>query len=113
MPIAGVAQHDLGVTEINGCEFALGGADHRFEMPEVRGLGRDLGCENDLPVVDRHLRVVALQRRLAVRANHTRVVVGDVHQPLRRDRRLVGLEHSRRHAVRPVGRDTAHPPGVL
>jgi hypothetical protein len=35
MPVAGVAEHDLGVTEIDGCELASGGADHRFQMPEV------------------------------------------------------------------------------
>ena len=82
MPVAGVGQHDLGITELDRAQLALGGADHRFQMPEVRRLGRDLGGQRDLAVVDHHLRVVALQRRLAVRADHARVVIGDIDQPL-------------------------------
>jgi hypothetical protein len=76
----------------------------------VRG---DLGGQDDLLVVDGELGVVALQRRLAMRAHHARVVVGDVHQALRRDRRVVGLDHSWRHPVRPVGGDAARPPGLI
>src|SRR3954454_14316276 len=35
MPVAGVAEHDVGVREIDGCQLAAGGADHRFQIPEV------------------------------------------------------------------------------
>src|SRR3954447_1332086 len=35
MPVAGVAQHDLGVGEIDGCQLAPGGADHRFGMSKA------------------------------------------------------------------------------
>ena len=39
-----------------------------------------------------------------------RVVAGDVHQALRRDRRLVGLDHSRRHPARPSAGGNARAP---
>src|SRR3954453_15403523 len=65
VPVAGVGEHDLGIAEPERGELALGGADHRFEMPEVRGLGGDLGGDDDLAVVDRKLRVVPLHPRLS------------------------------------------------
>jgi hypothetical protein len=65
MPVAGVGQHDLGIAGLDRPQFALGGPDHGFQVPEVRRLGRDLGGQDDLTVVDHHLRVVTLQRRLA------------------------------------------------
>ena len=36
MPVAGVGQHDLGIAELDRAQLALGGADHRFQVPEVR-----------------------------------------------------------------------------
>ena len=36
VPIAGVGEHDIGITELERRELALGGADHRFEVAEVR-----------------------------------------------------------------------------
>src|SRR6185295_4687481 len=36
MPVAGVGEHDVGIAEPERGELALGGADHRFEMAEVR-----------------------------------------------------------------------------
>jgi hypothetical protein len=50
-------------------------------VSEVRRVGRDLGGDDDLPVVDRELGVVALHPGLALGADHARVVVADIHQP--------------------------------
>ena len=36
VPVAGVSEHDVGITEVERGELALGGADHRFEVAEVR-----------------------------------------------------------------------------
>ena len=52
--ISGVAG-DPGVGEL-----ALGRGDHRLKRREVDRLGRDLGGEHDLMLVDDRLRVVAL-----------------------------------------------------
>ncbi len=62
-PEAGVGGHDVGIAESERGELALGGADHRFEMAEVRCLGGDLGGDDDLALVDRQLGVVALHPR--------------------------------------------------
>ena len=35
-PRDGVGEHDAELTESKRGEFAPGGADHRFEVPEVR-----------------------------------------------------------------------------
>jgi hypothetical protein len=56
MPVAGVGQHDIGIVESDRAQLALSGADHRFEVSEVRGVGRDLGGDDDLLVVEGHLR---------------------------------------------------------
>src|SRR3954454_11196845 len=34
MPVAGVGQHDPRITEPDRAQFALGGVDHRFQVPE-------------------------------------------------------------------------------
>jgi hypothetical protein len=39
-----------------------------------------IGGDDDLAVVDGELSVVALHPRLALRAHHARVGVGDIHQ---------------------------------
>jgi hypothetical protein len=36
VPVSGVGEHDVGITDVELGEFALGGTDHRFEVPEVR-----------------------------------------------------------------------------
>jgi hypothetical protein len=36
MPVAGVRQHHVRIIELDRAQLALSGADHRFEMPEVR-----------------------------------------------------------------------------
>jgi hypothetical protein len=35
VPVAGVAEHDLRVGELDGAQLTSGGADHRFEVAEV------------------------------------------------------------------------------
>ncbi len=47
------------------CKFALGGVEHRFEVPEVRRDGHHLGGDHDLMLVGDGLRVVALQEPAA------------------------------------------------
>jgi hypothetical protein len=78
VPVAGVRQHDFGISQADRAQLALGGTDHRFQVPEVGRVGRDLGGQGDLVAVDDHLRVVALQRGLALGADHARVVIGHV-----------------------------------
>ena len=89
------------------------GADHRLEMAEVRRVGRQLGGDHDLLLVDGQLGVVALQRLVAVRAHRPRVMVGGVDQPGRHEHRLVRLDHPRRHPPRAVRGDTSRAPGVI
>ena len=113
MPVAGVGHHDLGIREAEHAQFALGGADHWVQVSEVRRLGRDLGGDDDLSIVDRQLRVVALQRRLAMGAHHTRVAIGDVNQPRRGLGRPVGLHHPGRHPTRSVGGNLALAPRLV
>ena len=36
VPVAGVGEHCVGITEPKRGELALRGADHRLEVPEVR-----------------------------------------------------------------------------
>jgi hypothetical protein len=60
MPIAGVGQHDLRVADLDGAQLALRGADHRFQVSEVGRVGGQLGSDDELPVVDGQLGVVAL-----------------------------------------------------
>jgi hypothetical protein len=91
MPVPGVGHDDGGIAQVDRAQLALDGTDHRFQVPEVRRLGRDLGGQDDLLVVDGRLGVVALQRRLAMGAHDPRIVIGRVDQPARRQRRLVGL----------------------
>jgi hypothetical protein len=38
MPVAGVGQHDVGILQADRAQLALGGADHRLEVSEVRGV---------------------------------------------------------------------------
>ena len=69
VPVAGVGEHDARVGKTVPAEFASGGIDHRFEVAEVGRIDGDFGGDDDLVLVDRGLGVVALQRRLPVRAN--------------------------------------------
>jgi hypothetical protein len=64
-------------------EFAECRVEHRLQMPEVRGVDGDLGGEDDLPVVDRGLRVVCLLRRCALGAHHPGVRVRGIDLSLR------------------------------
>jgi hypothetical protein len=40
---------DIGIAQAERRELALGRADRRLEVPEVRRLGRNLGGTDDLP----------------------------------------------------------------
>ena len=82
-------------------------------MAEVRRVGRQLGGDHDLPLVDGQLRVVALQRLIAVRSHRPRVMVGQIDQAGRHEHRLVRLDHPRRHPPRAVRGDTPRAPGVI
>jgi len=114
VPVAGVGEHDVGISgDLGAAQLALDGANHRFEMAEVRGIGSQLGGDDDLLVGDGHLRVVALQRLEAVRAHRPRVMVGEIDQAARDELRLVRLDHPGGHAPRPVCRNPAGPPGVV
>src|SRR5664279_6424271 len=59
MPVAGVPEHDLGLLAptVLG-EVLQGGVEHWLQMPEVRRVDRDLGCEDDLLLVHGGLRVI-------------------------------------------------------
>jgi hypothetical protein len=70
VPVAGISQHrprplsNAGVLEFCECRV-----DHRLQLPEVRGLGRDLGGDHDLLLGHHCLRVVALDVRLPLGAH--------------------------------------------
>ena len=66
VPVARVGEHDLRVAEPLPASSRRVAFHHRFEVAEVGSLDGDLGGDDDLVLVDRRLRVVALQRRLAV-----------------------------------------------
>ena len=62
VPVAGVAQHDVGRRGDPGAgEFTLGGADHWADETEVGRADRDLCGQHDLLRVAHGLGVVALQ----------------------------------------------------
>jgi hypothetical protein len=62
VPVAGVGEHHLErVIDAGGRELALGGIEHRLQVPEVGTDGLDLGGQDDLVLVGDGLRVVALQ----------------------------------------------------
>lgn len=61
MPVAGVGQHDTRcVFDARASELALGGVDHRLEVPEVAARDHHLSGQDDLMLVGDGLRVVAL-----------------------------------------------------
>jgi hypothetical protein len=52
MPVAGIGEQHLGaVADAGGLELALGGVEHRFEVPEVRCGGHHFGGDDDLVLV--------------------------------------------------------------
>jgi hypothetical protein len=62
VPVAGVGQQHLGrVVDAGRGELALGGVEHRLQVPEIGADGLDLGSQHDLVFVGDRLRVVALQ----------------------------------------------------
>jgi hypothetical protein len=69
MPVAGIAeQHLRDSGHAGGCQFVLRGVEHRFQVPEVRGDGHDLGGNHDLVLVGDGLGVIALQEPAPARA---------------------------------------------
>ena len=72
MPVACVSEHDVGIAQPEHGEFAAGGADHRFEVAEVRRLGGDLGGDDELSVVDRELAQDIIRRQEGIAREITR-----------------------------------------
>ena len=62
VPVAGVGDDNVRrVGDADGLSSLRGGVEHRFEVPEVGRVDRDLGGDDDLLLVGRRLGVVALQ----------------------------------------------------
>jgi len=70
VPMAGVGDdHGRRLGDAGAGQLALGRADHRFKVAEIRRVGVELGGEDDLALVADGLGVVALHvaaRRLDV-----------------------------------------------
>jgi hypothetical protein len=91
VPVAGVGDHDpRPVAHARPLQVAQRGVKDWLQVPEVRRLGRDLRRDDDLPVGDGGLRVIALDRGLSLGAHHPRVRVGQVDPPVGHRRQLVG-----------------------
>jgi hypothetical protein len=61
VPVAGVGEHDLGrLLDAGSAQLVARGADHRFELPEVRRGDADVGRDHDLVFGGDRLGVVAL-----------------------------------------------------
>jgi hypothetical protein len=93
-------------------EFFAGRGDHRFEVPEVGGLGSDLGSDHDLVLVDHGLRVVALHEP-ATRFQQPAVRVGRVDLALRQLGWRERLDGPGRHPAMAVGADPGRPPRLI
>jgi hypothetical protein len=90
--VAGVGEQDRRVVRhAGGVQLAVGGVEHRLEVPEVRRRGHHFGGDHDLVLVGDGLGVVALKKSAPARPfDEVRVGIGDVDLALRGGRRSVG-----------------------